>query len=174
MAFLRAVNLGTRKVPMGRLVSVLEDLGYDDVWTVANSGNVVFDATGSRGAIEQAIGGALESTFGFEVTTFVRSVAELRRVLAAQPFDVGADDTYFVTFLASPATAAQRTALEAMGDDFDTLLVRGRDVHWLMHGKSTDTHVTSAMWESAIGRHTSTSRNTTMLATILAKVDARS
>jgi hypothetical protein len=51
--------------------------------------------------------------------------------------------------------------------------VRGRDVHWLMHGRSTDTHITSRRWESVIGRHTSTSRNTTILEKLLAKIDAR-
>ena len=48
VGFLRAVNLGKRKVQMPRLKAAVEGLGYDDVWTYINSGNVVFDATGSR------------------------------------------------------------------------------------------------------------------------------
>lgn len=158
---------------MATVKAVVEGLGYDDVWTLANSGNVVFDAVGSRAAIERKVGDALEAEFGFEVTTFVRSVRELRTTIALRPFVVGTGDTYFVTFLAKPATAKQGQALEAMSDDFDTLVVRGRDVHWLMHGKSTDTHITSKRWESVIGRHTSTSRNTTILEKLLAKIDAR-
>ena len=31
---------------MAKLVEVCESLGYEDVWTHANSGNVVFDAPG--------------------------------------------------------------------------------------------------------------------------------
>ena len=61
---------------MAKLVEVCESLGYEDVWTHANSGNVVFDATGSRLAIERAMTGALEAAFGFEVTTFLRSAAD--------------------------------------------------------------------------------------------------
>ena len=48
VAFLRAVNLGRRTVKMARLVEVFEGLGYDDVWTYINSGNIVFDAAGSH------------------------------------------------------------------------------------------------------------------------------
>lgn len=171
VGFLRAVNVGKRTTAMARVREVVEGLGYDDVFTVANSGNVVFDAPGSRPSIEQAIGEALEAEFGFEVTTIVRSVKELRAVMAEQPFDVGTGDTYFVTFLLEAASPKQKKDLEAMSDDFDTLLVQGRDVHWLMHGKSTDTHATAKRWEAAIGKRTSTSRNTTMLARILKKID---
>ena len=44
VGFLRAVNLGKRKVEMARLKAVAEGLGHGDVWTYINSGNVVFDA----------------------------------------------------------------------------------------------------------------------------------
>ena len=55
VGFLRAVNLGKRKVEMARLKGVAEGLGYDDVWTYINSGNVVFDAKGARATVEKAI-----------------------------------------------------------------------------------------------------------------------
>ncbi len=158
---------------MAKVRAVVEGLGFDDVWTLANSGNVVFDAAGSRSAIERKVGDGLEAELGFEVTTFVRSVKELRTAIALRPFDVRPGDTYFITFLAKPATSKQAKALETMSDDFDTLAVRGRDVHWLMHGRSTDTHITTKRWESVIGRHTSTSRNTTLLKRLLARIDDR-
>ena len=88
IGFLRAVNVGRRRVAMGRLVEVVEGLGYGAVWTYINSGNVVFEASGPRADLEQAMGVALESAFGFEVTTFVRTEAELRRAIAAEPFEV--------------------------------------------------------------------------------------
>ncbi|MGZ4706158.1 MAG: DUF1697 domain-containing protein, partial [Acidimicrobiales bacterium] len=96
VGFLRAVNVGRRTVPMGRLAELVEGLGHTDVWTYINSGNVVFDATGSRTAIESSIETALEVAFGFEVTTFVRSAAELREVRQVDPFTLSEGDTYFV------------------------------------------------------------------------------
>jgi uncharacterized protein (DUF1697 family) len=138
-----------------------------------NSGNLVFEAGGGRASLEKAFERALEAEFGFAVETFVRSAAELRKALALEPFDVGAGDTYFVTFLKDTPTRAQKDALEALSGSFDTLVVSGRDVHWLMHGKSTDTKLPTRAWEQVIGRHTSTSRNTTMLRKLVAKIDTR-
>ena len=172
IAFLRAVNVGKRTVPMGRAAAIAEGLGYDDVWTHANSGNVIFDATGSRAAIERAMGEALEAELGFEVTTFVRAAAELRTAMGKQPFDVAAGDTYFITFLKDPPSAATKRALEGASNDFDTLVVVGRDVHWLMHGTSTDTTVPKKTWD-LVGVRQSTSRNTNLLGKLVAKIDAK-
>jgi uncharacterized protein (DUF1697 family) len=162
IAFLRAVNVGRRKVTMSRLVEVFEELGYEGAWTHINSGNVVFDASGGGAALERRIEPALEAAFGFEATTFVRTATELRKALAVDPFTLDDGDTYFITFLKAPPSAAVKKALEGASNDFDTLLVRGREVHWRMRGRSTETTVKKATWDR-LGEHASTSRNVTML-----------
>ena len=158
---------------MGRLVSVCEGLGHGDVWTYVNSGNIVFDATGSRATVEAAMERACEDEFGFECTTFVRTAAQLRTVLDAKPFALAPGDTYFVTFLKKAPSATAGTALEALSNDFDTLVVKGADVHWRMRGKSTDSTLTTRDWTKVLGELSSTSRNVTMLTRLLAKIDAR-
>lgn len=170
VGFLRAVNVGRRTVAMKRVVEVCEQLGYTDVWTMANSGNVVFVTTGSRTSIEKALSAAFEDAFGFEVTTFVRTAAELRKALALEPFEIAEGDTYFITFLDAAPSASVKKAFEANSNAFDTLKVVGRDVHWRMRGKSTDTTVKSKAWQPVGER--STSRNINMLRKIVAKLDA--
>jgi uncharacterized protein (DUF1697 family) len=173
VAFLRAVNLGKRTVRMPHLVELFSGVGHADVWTYVNSGNVVFDASGSRAALERRLETMLEKDLGFEVTTFVRTAAELRRALALEPFSVAPGDTYFVTFLKDSLSKPRAKALEALSNDFDTVVVKGRDVHWRMHGKSTDTKLTTKAWEGVVGRHRSTSRNTNMLRKLMDRIDAR-
>lgn len=170
VAFLRAVNLGKRRVVNARLVELFGELGYSDVWTYINSGNVVFDAPGSRAALETAIGAAIEDDVGFEVTTFVRTVAELERIRDEEPFDVGPGDTYFVTFLKAPLPPARAAELEGLSNDMDSLVVRGRDVHWRMHGKSTETTIPQKDWARIAGKLQTTSRNMTMLCKLLDKL----
>jgi uncharacterized protein (DUF1697 family) len=172
IAFLRAVNLGKRRVAMSHLVDIFDDAGYAGAWTYINSGNVVFEATGARAGLEQRLGSALEDALGFEVTTFVRTASELRQAVAASPFTVSSGDTYFLTFLASTLTASQRRTLEGFSNDFDTLVVTGRTVHWRMRGKSIDTTVRTKDWESVVGRHRSTSRTMTMIRKLLRKIDS--
>jgi uncharacterized protein (DUF1697 family) len=163
VAFLRAVNLGRRTVKMTRLVEVFEESGHRGAWTYINSGNVVFDASGSRADLERRIEAALEREFGFEITTFVRTASELQRIVDARPFRVASGDTYFVTFLKARPRAATATALEALSSNFDTIVVQGREVHWRMHGRSTDTKITKRKWAALVGELGSTSRNMTML-----------
>ncbi len=171
VGFLRAVNVGRRTVPMKRLAEIVEGLGFTDVWTYINSGNVIFEGAGARTKLESSIGDALQAAFGFEVTTFVRGAAELRRVLKVDPFTLDDGDTYFVTFLAAPPSREVAVELEAASNDFDTLQVHGRDVHWRMRGRSTDTTLDKKTW-NLVGVNASTSRNITMLRKLVAKIDA--
>jgi uncharacterized protein (DUF1697 family) len=173
VGFLRAVNLGDRRqVPMTRLVAVCERLKYADVWTYANSGNVVFDTTGGRASTEAAMEKALEAEFGFECTTFVRTAKQLRSHLEARPFTLAAGDTHFVTFLKKAPSKDAVERLEGLSNDFDTLVVHGCEVHWRMRGRSTDSHLSTRDWEKALGTVSSTSRNVTMLTKLVAKLDA--
>lgn len=171
VAFLRAVNVGKRRVAMARLVEIFEAMGFENVWTYVNSGNVVFDAPGTRASLERRIGAALEAEYGFEVTTFVRTAAEIRSTLAAEPFTVGEGDTYFVVFLGAKPSAAVTKEFEASSNDFDTVVVRGTEVHWLMHGSSMDTTLGKKQWKP-LGEF-GTSRNTTMLRKLSAKITDR-
>jgi len=158
---------------MPQVVEFVRRQGHGDVWTHINSGNVVFEATGTRVALEQSLETTFEEELGFEVTTFVRTTAEVRRTLTLQPFVVGPGDTYFVTFLKDSPSKSEARALEALSNDFDTLVVQGRDVHWHMRGKSSDTKLGTKAWDDIVGHHRSTSRNTTMLRKLLDKIDAR-
>ena len=172
IGFLRAVNLGKRRVEMPRLKKIVEDLGYDDVWTYINSGNVVFDATGSRANLEKTLEKAFETEFGFECTTFVRTAAELEKTLAATPFDVAAKDTHVITFLKKAPSASAAKQLEALSNDYDTLVVQGADVHWRMHGLSSDSTLQRRHWERILGAVSSTSRNVKMLTKLSAKIQS--
>jgi uncharacterized protein (DUF1697 family) len=70
---------------MRPLVDTCEELGYGSVRTHGNSGNIVFDTTGSRLAIEQEMERALERTFGFEKHwAFISARTRLNRRLETE------------------------------------------------------------------------------------------
>jgi len=174
VAFLRAVNLGRRVAPAAVLAKTVEGLGYPGAWTFVNSGNVVLDASQPLGALETELQSAFETALGFEATTFVRSHSQLVEALQMAPFTVADADTYFITFLKEPLDPAQTAALEGLSNDFDTLVVVGPDVHWHMKGRSSASQLKTKQWADVVGRNGSTSRNTTMLRRLVAKIDARS
>ena len=86
IALLRAVNVGGRKLPMAELRPLCGELGWTEVETYIQSGNVVFTAAGKPEALEAALEKAIEDRFGFRSDVMVRSAAQWRKVIEANPF----------------------------------------------------------------------------------------
>ncbi|HET7320039.1 MAG TPA: DUF1697 domain-containing protein [Candidatus Saccharimonadales bacterium] len=68
---------------MVKLASVFERLGFTNMKTYINSGNVIFSS--STKPIVQKIETAVEKEFGFAVPVIVRSVLEIEKLLAGFP-----------------------------------------------------------------------------------------
>ncbi|QQS21871.1 DUF1697 domain-containing protein [Candidatus Saccharibacteria bacterium] len=84
VVLLRGINVGgNRKVPMADLRAVFEGMGFADVVTYINSGNVVFSA--QTAPVASAIKARLEKAFGFDIDTLVLSQAEVVSVAKAIP-----------------------------------------------------------------------------------------
>jgi Uncharacterized protein conserved in bacteria len=98
IAFLRGVNLGpSRRLAMADLRTWLADLGYTNVRTHLQSGNVVLDSTDSAAEVARQLEKRIEARAGFQVNCVVRTPAQLRRVVEANPFDgVATDDAKLV------------------------------------------------------------------------------
>ena len=96
VALLRGINVGgNKKVEMKKLKATFERLGYTDVVTYINSGNVVFDTRNTetkklRNSIEQL----MVKDFGFEVPTLVVSADALQPIVKAIPSDWTNDDEW--------------------------------------------------------------------------------
>jgi uncharacterized protein (DUF1697 family) len=88
VALLRGVNVGkSRRVEMKRLRSLCEGLGYANVSTYLNSGNVIFDSGRNPAAVGHDIEAALKSELGVDARVLVKTRTELRRIARAIPSD---------------------------------------------------------------------------------------
>ncbi|HEX8126452.1 MAG TPA: DUF1697 domain-containing protein [Allosphingosinicella sp.] len=87
IALLRAVNVGGRKLPMAELRALCGDLGWKQVETYIQSGNLLFAAPGEAGGIEAQLEEALKDRFGFHSDVMVRSADSWAAILAANPFE---------------------------------------------------------------------------------------
>lgn len=171
VAFLRAVNLGGRTVPMATARQALAELGFDDVDSYANSGNLLFSAAGRAGEHEAGIRSRLEQEFGFELTTFVRTAAQVTALATAKPFGaVAAGHTHFALLPLTRLTARQKRAVEGLSNDRDQVVVLGRDVHWLIRAKSTETTLGPAKWKQALPDIPTTARNMTLVTRLAARL----
>jgi uncharacterized protein (DUF1697 family) len=104
VSMLRGVNLGAHnRVKMDELRAVYTSLGLRDVQTYVQSGNVIFKTDKTGSALVRKIEDAIEGKFGFRCDVVTRTVAELRTVVARNPFASRRDiepGKLLVTFLA--------------------------------------------------------------------------
>ncbi len=86
VALLRADNVGGRRLPVAELRALCDGLGWRDVVTYIQSGNLLFTGNGSRAALEAALEAAIAERFAMAVPTIVRSAAEWSRLAETKPF----------------------------------------------------------------------------------------
>ena len=87
VALLRGVNVGGKTVGMAPLRAGLEALGYGDVRTYLQSGNVIFSADKTDPEeLAAAIRDRFSTDFAFGVGVLVLTAAELLEVAARNPF----------------------------------------------------------------------------------------
>jgi uncharacterized protein (DUF1697 family) len=173
VALLRAINVGGHTVKMDHLRGLFEAMGFANVETFIASGNVIFDSkSGNTLTIERKIEKHLKEALGYEVTTFVRSIAELAAVAAYKPFSDGElnkeGHTLYIGFvLNSPDDQAQEKLLAYRGE-LDDLHIQGREVYWLCRTKMMDSKFSMALLEKVLGMR-ATFRNSTTVRKIAAK-----
>ena len=162
VALLRSVNVaGHGRLAMNDLRASFEALGYSDVTTYIQTGNVLF-TTGSKNekGIASTVEERLADDFGDSPAVFVRSVADLRRVASSSPYaKAGADPArHHVTFLATAPTQAALTALALPPSGRDELVVDGREVYVHTPDGYANTKYTGTFLERRLGV-VSTTRN---------------
>jgi uncharacterized protein (DUF1697 family) len=115
IALLRGINVGkAKRISMADLRALVEELGYHDVRTLLNSGNVVFTAARSAPAGAGArIEEALAARLGVSVRVTVLTAPELGIVMDENPLlGIAADPSrLLVAVLATPADRARAEPL---------------------------------------------------------------
>ncbi|MEO5590456.1 MAG: DUF1697 domain-containing protein [Gemmatimonadaceae bacterium] len=106
VALLRAVNVGgTGKLAMTDLVAMCETAGFRNVRTYIASGNAIFDTELPELKVQEKLGALLASFAGKRIPVMVRDAAELRDVIADNPFAGAPGNRTIVVFLDAPPPA---------------------------------------------------------------------
>ncbi len=104
VALLRGINVGGHhKVPMASLRKEMESLEFNNVVTLLNSGNIIFDSIDTSTAqLEEKIGMHLERVFGFSIPVWVIKGQEITALIQKDPFqkiDVTNNTRLYISFL---------------------------------------------------------------------------
>lgn len=175
IALLRGINVGgNKRVPMAELRALMERLGFADVTTYVQSGNVVF--SGPRRAartIAREIEAGIVEQFGFEVAITIRTRDELAAIVAANPLRAVADvpKLHHVLFLSGRPDAQAIADAEAGDHAPEAFALIGRELYvWTPEGV-TDSPLFKLLNERRLGVR-ATARNWRTVEKLLELADA--
>lgn len=115
IALLRGINVGGRaRLSMAELRSLCDGLGWSDVKTYIQSGNVVLTAPASRATVEATLERAIRSRFGLAVPVIARAAREWPAYIAANPWPDVAEREPKLLMLALSKSARRAGAVDAL------------------------------------------------------------
>ena len=161
LLLLRGINVGGRnRLPMADLRVLLSGLGFADVATYLQSGNVVCTGSGRAGDVAERVATAIADEMSLTVPVVARTSAEWATVIAGNPF-AGVDDDpkrLHVTFLAGEPDPNRVNELMAESGSFepDKVAVVGPDVYLHVPRGYSDTGLQNAFLERKLGQVAST------------------
>jgi uncharacterized protein (DUF1697 family) len=154
-AMLRGINLGSRnRVAMPALRELFESLGFSDVVTYVQSGNVVFSSSSKPDG--SVLARRIETDLGATSPVLIRSAAQLKKLVAGNPFKDVANT--HVTLLDGTAKPADVKAIDAEKFAPDEFAVVGSDVYLRCPNGYGRSKLNNAFWEKKLGR-VATTRN---------------
>ena len=164
ISILRGINVsGKNKIKMVDLRRLYEDLGFQDIVTYIQSGNVVFKTAVKQEAdllttIEQVI----ESEYGFHVPVQIRTHQEMGIIVDNCPFNsldlVENGTKVLVTFLSQIPSAEKSEAIQQYVKAPEELVMRGREVYLHCPNGYGRTKLSNRFLESKL-KVTATTRN---------------
>ena len=150
IALLRGINVGgNTMIKMAELKTSFEELGFANVATYINSGNLAFDHEMRKPALQKParskgtsslaaeshivaiLESAIEKRFGKQIPVMVREQADITRILANNPFE-GQFESHkemHVLFLKEEMTLDKQEQLLAAAPDGERFAAIGREIY---------------------------------------------
>ena len=139
VAFLRAINVaGHATIKMTDLNRAFVSAGCENVRTVIQSGNVLFDCDGVGRAFIDRVRQNLTSLTGAQVQMMVRTQRELENIIKTAPFqeyENRRELKCYVAFLASDPVKRPPLPVLSQKEALEVLKVEGREVFVLSRRK---------------------------------------
>lgn len=175
VALLRAINVGgTGKIAMTDLAGMFRSLGFGNVGTLLATGNVLFDGETGEGT-ETILEAEAARRLGLKTSFFVRSAAEWRETIEANPFgDIAENDPSHLVVIALKAAPAgdAEARLRAAIAGRETVRIVGRQLYACYPDGIGDSKLTMPVIEKALGTQ-GTGRNWNTVRKIAAGLQGR-
>jgi len=132
VVLLRGINVGRhRRVTMADLRAALAAAGYAEVETYVQSGNLLVTTRVGAARLGTDVERALRASVGLDIDAIVRTGAQLRKILTANPFlaDGVPTSSLHVGYAKTKPAPAAAAALAERDFGRDRAVVKGADVY---------------------------------------------
>ena len=126
IVLLKGINVGGhKKVPMAELRALLSKLGFQNVQTYIQSGNVILQSAEMNiQNIEEEIKNAILDHFGFEVSVLAKTRQELKHIFDNSPFiEEKKVKSYFTMLHQTPSVELVKIASEKKYDGEEYFII---------------------------------------------------
>ena len=153
IALLRGINIGPHKrMKMDKLRASCEALGYKNVKTYIQSGNVVFSGGKlSPSTLAKKLGECIVRDFGFSADVISRTLEEMKRIIDDNPFtkEPGMDTSKLhVVFLSQSPLAADLKKLQELTFAPDRVHSSGQEIYFYFPNGVSG----SSLWKHPLDR----------------------
>lgn len=145
IALLRGINVGGHRVKMEQLRALFSELGFANIRSFIQSGNIFFDTSEADPvALASRIEAHLRAKLGYQVPVMLRTPAQLNEVLLPNPFEaveVTLDTRLLVVFWAQTLSCEQPLPIRSPTGAIEILQTRPGEtfvVYRLTNGKPPD------------------------------------
>jgi len=129
ISILRGINVsGQKLIKMETLKELYENIGFQNVQTYIQSGNVVFRSENSDPvSLEKMISEQILKSTGFEVPVFVLDVADLKEIINNNPFltapakEISHLHVTILSAVPDDVIAEKMNAKKSPGEDFSSI-----------------------------------------------------
>lgn len=169
IALLRGINVGgKRKILMADLKVLFTDLGFKNIETYIQSGNVLFDCDMSISAAEIStkIENAIATKFGFEVPIVISSIDEIKTAIETNPFLKDSEtqiEQLHLTFLKQVAEDSELENIKNFDYSPDKFHIQNRYAFIFCNGKYHESKLTNDFFEKKLKVSTTTRNWKTVL-----------
>ena len=135
IALLRGINIsGKNKIVMSELKKEFDNLGYQEITTYLNSGNVIFETDlEDKNAIKNNIQLMIKDKFNFDIPTYIITSQELKELLNHSPEWWGKDDKEIydnIIFIIPPTTYSEVFNTIGCPNEYEKIQEHKNNIFW--------------------------------------------
>ena len=147
---------------MADLKKLFQKLGFTNIQTYIQSGNVIFDTDlkDDNNTLANKIEQIISKTYGFEVPVILRTVEEIEQAISNNPFlkKKAEVEGLFLTFLKNVPSAEKREGIKSFDFSPDQFEIIDKDVFGFCTGKYSKSKLTNNFFEKKL-QVSATTRN---------------